>query len=337
MSRVPAEALNDLGILAAAPLVEFQAAAAVARLGGVAVLPWRSAALAATAAGVATVVTGDGLSAGAWTQAVVHLQKGREATLADCAAAWRSLADGGRLLVCGGNDLGITTWTRRLAAALNQEPQVLANRGHGRVVAFTRRQHDWPLPAATARRVALWPGQSDDPGLDLEPGVFSSDAIDPGTRLLLDELADQAPPSVLLDLGCGAGALAIATLLRAPAARAVLADADARAVACARGNLARLGLADRAEVQWWDAGEPSPAAGCDLVVINPPFHAGTAVDLAPSRGMFRAAAQALVPGGWLLAVANRRLPYERELAALGKVTLRRQEDGFKVLAVERER
>jgi 16S rRNA (guanine1207-N2)-methyltransferase len=143
----------------------------------------------------------------------------------------------------------------------------------------------------------------------------------------------------VLDLGCGAGHLGLAALARWPGARAWLVDADARAVAAAGAALAGRtagGAAPAAIVVWWDIGEPLPATGFDLVLCNPPCHAGSAVDLEVARAMFRIADGALVPGGRLLVVANRQLPYEADLAALGRVAVVEQAGGFKVLALVRD-
>jgi 16S rRNA (guanine1207-N2)-methyltransferase len=116
----------------------------------------------------------------------------------------------------------------------------------------------------------------------------------------------------------------------------VLADADHRAVTCARAGAIELGLDGRCEAAWWDAeNDPPPLPGCDLVLLNPPFHSGVPVDLQPARAIFRAVDEVLAPGGRALVVANRTLPWERDLERLG--TLRRLTDrgGYKVLEVAR--
>jgi 16S rRNA (guanine1207-N2)-methyltransferase len=76
-----------------------------------------------------------------------------------------------------------------------------------------------------------------------------------------------------------------------------------------------------------------PASGFDLILCNPPCHAGMANDLGIARAMFRAAVAVLRPGGRLLVVANRQLPYEADLARLGALSCLSQEGGFKILAV----
>ena len=53
----------------------------------------------------------------------------------------------------------------------------------------------------------------------------------------------------------------------------------------------------------------------DLIVMNPPFHQGRAADPGIGQAMIKAASSALKPGGRLLMVANRGLPYEQALKA----------------------
>jgi 16S rRNA (guanine1207-N2)-methyltransferase len=334
-------ALDD-GVLSADPLIEFNGWSAVARLGGCAVLPWRSDHLQATQLGLATIATGAGLSPGAASQVLVRIQKGRAATQQDLAAAWRALAVAGRLLVTGGNDLGIVTWVKRIAAWTEQPGVVLANHSRARVVAFHRQEASPVVPTAPddGAEIELWErtGQGGEPPRIAVPaGVFGGGRLDAGTASLIRVLADLPPARQVLDLGCGSGHLGLNALLRWPSARAWFVDADARAVAAVQANLApaRLDLAARAQVAWWDVSEPLPASGFDLILNNPPCHAGTANDLAVAGAMFRCATAALAPGGRLMVVANRHLPYEQELARNGPLEVVRQEGGFKVLAVTR--
>lgn len=347
----------DAGVSAAGPVVEWHGWRAVLRQGGTAVLPWRGDHLAATAAGITTVGDGTELAPGSCAQVLVRIQKGRDATWNDLAQAWRVLAEGGRLLVTGSNDLGIATWVNRLSEALGQPGEVLANHSRARVACFRRTSQRLDAPPSN-HHVPLWPSTwerglqpalievaaqavaqvSHVPLIAVPPGVFSHGDLDTGTALLLAHLAEQAPSERVLDLGCGAGHLGLHALLRWPQARAWFVDADARAVAAVRGNLSTLGatLADRGTAVWWDVAEPVPVADLDLVLCNPPCHAGTTNDYATAAAMFRLAAAALVRGGRLLVVANRHLPYENDLARLGTVDTPVEQGGFKILRLRRD-
>lgn len=73
--------------------------------------------------------------------------------------------------------------------------------------------------------------------------------------------------SLAFDIGTGTGVLA-ALLARRGIAHVVATDLDSRALACARENLARLGLAARVDVV---AANLFPAGRAGLVVCNPPW------------------------------------------------------------------
>lgn len=73
-------------------------------------------------------------------------------------------------------------------------------------------------------------------------GVFSRGRLDLGTSLLLRCELALAPRGDLLDLGCGAGAIALAMARRAPAATVWAVDVNARARRLAADNAARNGL-----------------------------------------------------------------------------------------------
>lgn len=324
---------GDPGVIDRGPVLEFQAWHGAARHGGLAILPWRQHWLAARAANVAAEPRPVEPADRSWATAVVHLQKGRDAVEADLAAAWSRLVPGGTLLICGSNDLGIRGCQRRLEGLLGQSGEVRANRAHSRAVAF--RRTDGPGPQPPAPSLVRLDATAGSPLIAVAAGGFSRDALDPGTSLLQAELAGQPAPGMILDLGCGAGHLAFAALRRWPHATAMLFDADARACAAARANADALGLAARATVHWWSAGEPLPAVQADLVLCNPPAHAGTAVAVDAGRDLLSTGAAALAPGGRLLAVANLRLPYEAVLAGTGQVAIRRPAPGFKILEVVR--
>jgi methylase of polypeptide subunit release factors len=78
-------------------------------------------------------------------------------------------------------------------------------------------------------------------------------------------------PDVALDVGTGTGVLA-AVLARRGVARVIATDNEVRAVACARENMARLGLTDRVDVVEADLFPRDPWPDrVSLVVCNPPW------------------------------------------------------------------
>jgi len=338
MARRPSSSAADLlldpGVLDAVTTLEIFDSQAVAATGGLSVLPRRGAWLDAQQAGIDARGWFDLSVPTRFTQVVVHLQKGRAATWQGLAEAWDRLEPGGRLLLAGGNDLGIKSAVKRLSAELGQAADVVANRARARVAAWRRVGSARPTTPVTARIEVETCGSSFE--LRSVPGVFSADGVDPGTSLLLGRLENLPEPAAIFDAGCGLGVLGLAALRRWPSATALLADADRRAVDCAVGSSGDLGLGERCEVVWWDATrDPAPSRVFDLVLVNPPFHSGVPVDLQPARAIFRAIDATLAPGGRALVVANRTLPWERDLVAIGR--LRQIEDrlGYKVLEIAR--
>jgi SAM-dependent methyltransferase len=83
-------------------------------------------------------------------------------------------------------------------------------------------------------------------------------------------LPDLSEPSTAFDLGTGTGVLA-AVLARRGIDRVVATDINPRALACARDNAERLGLAERIEVT---GPRLYPKGRADLVVCNPPWLPG---------------------------------------------------------------
>jgi 16S rRNA (guanine1207-N2)-methyltransferase len=66
--------------------------------------------------------------------------------------------------------------------------------------------------------------------------------------------------------------------------------------------------------------------------MNPPFHATRAIDIDLGYAFIAAASEALRPDGSLVMVANRHLPYERQLLqAFTSTWTLTEAQGFKVL------
>lgn len=137
------------------------------------------------------------------------------------------------------------------------------------------------LEALVARRVAGEPlelllGWAEFDGLRIRtaPGVFvprrRSTLL---VRLAAAALGEHTPPGpghtdLVVDLGCGTGALGAALAARVPAAQVWAVDVDPAAVACARSNLAP------GRVLLGDLFDPLPGAmrgSVDVVLANAPY------------------------------------------------------------------
>ena len=167
-------------------------------------------------------------------------------------------------------------------------------------------------------------------------GVFGGAGADAGSSLLLESLdrevaarrvelgenpgpmgkstgptgerpaaSDSTPCTV--DLGCGNGLLTAYLCLAFPDSQVIASDDDIDAVFSTRATIdalraAALGadVGKRVEVTWDDAVSSLPDRCADLVLLNPPFHDGTAVDATLVHGLLDAAARVLRPGGRII-------------------------------------
>ncbi len=142
-------------------------------------------------------------------------------------------------------------------------------------------------------------------------GVFAGAAVDIGTRAMLEAL-DRAPTAGrAIDFGCGTGVLATALARLQPACEIVASDVSASAVSSARLTAEANGV--RIETKRDDALSLEPDASAELIVLNPPFHSGSAVHSGAATRMFEAAARVLRPGGELWTVWNSHLAYKPAL------------------------
>ena len=145
-------------------------------------------------------------------------------------------------------------------------------------------------------------------------GIFSHGEIDAGSQFLVAHLPADLRGKVA-DLGAGWGYLSAEALRLAPGIQRIhLFESDARALACARTNLAEWG--DRPVFSWHDVTTGLPGH-YDVILTNPPFHSGRDTDVDLGRAFVTSAARALGRTGRLYLVANRQLPYEAVLKAEG--------------------
>jgi 16S rRNA (guanine1207-N2)-methyltransferase len=132
----------------------------------------------------------------------------------------------------------------------------------------------------------------------VDAGVFAAHGLDPGTALLIENLAVR-PTDRVLDLGCGWGAVGVAAAKAAPEGRVVLTEVNRRAARLARENLERNRLTN-AEVRVGQLFEPVDGLRFDVIATNPPYRVGRPTVLE----ILTAAPEHLAPGGRLLIVGK---------------------------------
>jgi 16S rRNA (guanine1207-N2)-methyltransferase len=247
------------------------------------------------------------------------------------AEALLKVVPGGPIAVAGTKEDGVGSLRRRLQAVLPLEGHLPKH--HGIVLWLRRPPQAEADAAAAALRV---PPVCVDGRFVTAPGMFSHDRIDPGSRLLAEHL----PPTcrgAAADFGAGWGYLAAALAERtAGLERIDLYEADHASLEAARQNLSGLAGVPQLSFFWHDLVAEKVGRTYELVVMNPPFHQARAAEPGIGRAMIGAAATALRPGGRLLMVHNRGLPYERALqSAFPEVIELAADASFRVVQARR--
>jgi 16S rRNA (guanine1207-N2)-methyltransferase len=300
---------------------------------------FRPAADALLASGLQLLPT---LQQGAFDCVLALPPRQRQESRALLARALALLAPGGCLVAAQRNDEGARSMHDDLDRLVGGVQA--ASKHHCRVAWATR-----PNPAAGAGEkfapadrhpdaalATAWladdqPRALGSDGLLRRPGLFAWDRLDAGSALLIDALPADLHGRAA-DLGAGVGALSVALLRRCPAITTLdLFEAEARALELARANVQASSPDIPVGYHWHDVSRGLPDR-FDTIVMNPPFHTGRAAEPALGLAFIAAASDALAPGGRLVLVANRQLPYETALAAgFASVRRLRDADGFKVV------
>lgn len=284
----------------------------------------------------------EGLPESAADVVVARLPQGKLPMLQLLRDAFRRLRRGGRFYLAGGNDEGIKTAFRHMEALFGGISLLGYGSGH-RVAVAVRNDaaQDLPeelgLPLLDPAHFHRFPVTTRGGDYDVfsRPGVFSWDRLDRGTEALIELLAP-SPGERVLEIGCGYGLIGMVVARLAPGARVLMVDADAEAVRSSLQSVDANALAGTCEVRASDVCSAVAERDFDLVVTNPPFHVGKATDLEVPAQFIRDAARVLQPGGRLLLVANRTLPYERWISTcFGEYRTAYDGREFKVLAAHK--
>jgi 16S rRNA (guanine1207-N2)-methyltransferase len=257
--------------------------------------------------------------------------KSRDETFALFARAYDLLENGGTLVAAMPNTAGAARFEKELAKTAGAISSIQKHKCR----AFHAVKNDgWNLATLAEWRVAGERKPVSGSDLVAEAGMFSPDHIDSASALLAKHLPGNLRGKVA-DLGAGWGFLSHEIASRfSSVERLDLFEADARALDCAKQNLAA--FPEVARFHWHDVAAGLGEVGYDAIVMNPPFHTGQNTDVGLGKAFIHAASNALKRGGRLFLVANRQLPYEAELTAAGFAWRKPAEDAtFKVLFADK--
>jgi 16S rRNA (guanine1207-N2)-methyltransferase len=282
----------------------------------------------------------------AYQTVVINLPKGRKLARRWLVEVWGALQLNGELYLAGANPEGIQSVIHD-AEGLFGNATVLNYRKGCRVARMVKQSEPGvsprvpPRPGAPGQEVPWAPGPevpwapgprvswAAEPGiargswiefsasvcggtfaLRSLPGVFSFDHLDEGTALLLQQLTREwVQGRRVLDFGCGFGLIGMAAAWLG-AAWVDLLDVDLSAVAAAQENC--LGnMIPNVQVRPSDVLDAIGPERYDLILSNPPFHAGKLVEYSMAHTFITHSRQILNPDGRLVLVANRFIRYDR--------------------------
>lgn len=217
-------------------------------------------------------------------------------------AATARVGDGASVHLFGASDEGIRSAAKHFPAGTGEVQTALIKR-RCRVLAAVRESgppREDRLDSWQTRVPIDWGAGPRE--WTFYPGVFAHGRLDPASALLIDCLPRIAAGSRILDYGAGTGPLAAAALERGgEGAEVVLLDPDTISLAAAARNVP---LGRRVLGR-----DTSAVSGpFDLIVSNPPVHAGSAHSLRTVEALAREAPRVLARGGGLVMVAQKRLP-----------------------------
>lgn len=234
-------------------------------------------------------------------------QKALLKMMLDCTS--KLLAPGGVLWLAGENKAGIKS-SEKLLKLHFEHTRKLDNARH--CILF---EADTPLNQGTFDPLTYrdtWDLTCGNSPLKVVsyPGVFAHGRLDNGTALLLQTLSTIKLEGDVLDFACGAGIIGSCIGATHANTSLTLLDASALALKACSETLAANQL--NGTIQASD-GLSELSGSFDVVVSNPPIHAGARTDSRLGVRLLESVHEHIRPGGKLILVANVHLPYENWL------------------------
>jgi 16S rRNA G1207 methylase RsmC len=165
-------------------------------------------------------------------------------------------------------------------------------------------------------------------------GVFSKKRVDLGTKLLVESMI--LPESgLVLDVGCGYGAIGIVAAALNPELHVVMVDINERAVRLARRNI-ELNRVYNAEVRRGNLYEPVKGMLFNCILSNPPVSAG----LATVKAIITEAPEHMTKKATFQMVVKSKVGGKRFQQifhdTFGNCTILARKSGYRVLMAEKE-
>jgi 16S rRNA (guanine1207-N2)-methyltransferase len=267
----------------------------------------------------------------------IQIPKGRKLCRRWLLQTYQVLIPGGNVYIAGSKHTGIQSSIKD-AMELFGNGRIMAYKKGNRLSHLVKRLEESSLPD-WVHSPGITPGTWVEFSVSISdhcyqirslPGVFSFDHLDEGTKILLSTVNIHAGCKVL-DVGCGFGMVGVFAATHG-ASWVDLIDNDLLAIASCKETLA-INRISNTSVFTSDLLDHVYANKYDLILSNPPFHTGHAVDYQIAEAIIRQSFQALNPGGQLCIVANRFIPYDRLINGIfGNVLCLAESGRFHVLS-----
>jgi 16S rRNA (guanine1207-N2)-methyltransferase len=239
-----------------------------------------------------------------WIIVNLTRQKNLLRMLLDCAADL--LAEDGVLWLVGENKAGIKSADKLLKLRFEQIRK-LDNARHCSLYEAKNSLNQRPFMPQSYRQE--WTLNCQPVGINVisYPGVFAHGRLDAGTALLLGALLKIKLEGDVLDFACGAGLIGACIAANHPQTKVTLLDSNALALKACTETLAANHLSGTVLAS---DGLTELNGSFDVVVSNPPIHAGVKTDSQLGMRLLESVHEFINPGGMLIMVANLHLPYE---------------------------
>lgn len=235
--------------------------------------------------------------------AIVELTRSKPENLANIAKAYALLDMGANLYIDGAKTDGIESILKAIAQRTDVEESY--SKSHGKMIWLIKNQQESPF----ADWVHLADIAKNKDAFYTAPGIFSSDAIDPASALLCENITHPLRGKGA-DLGAGWGYLSHHALQNYPAISDLdLFEAEHISLNCAQQNITD----KRAQFHWQDVQTMAVKPLYDFILMNPPFHIARKAEPSIGRSFIERASKMLTAKGRLWLVANKQLAYEATL------------------------
>jgi 16S rRNA (guanine1207-N2)-methyltransferase len=244
------------------------------------------------------------------------------------AQALKHIKPGGQIVVSGDKKLGVDSFRKTVESVVPVAERL--SKHHAVAFWFMRPEtvNNEQIERLTGELTTL------EDRFTTAPGMFSHSAVDKGSAMLVKHFAGRISGHVA-DFGAGWGYLASEVLNHPEKLKSLaLYEADFEALEAAKMNIS--GGEIPVSFHWHDVNSEAITEIYDTIVMNPPFHAGRSADPTMGQGFIAAAAKRMKPGGKLLLVANRQMPYEAGLKSLFKSVLPLEDNaGYKIIEAKK--